>query len=198
MKKNILAIVIAVAAFASPISNAASVSFSPNATSGNITATVDFGTLSFDYSGSNIISNIIVMDQFPNNSYNNVGDKAEIAFGLPANTFSSEAIVDIASDFYKGDISGSTATIVSDMAYDYLAIHFGGYEAFFQFATLYPANTAFTISKNNATTKGGGLSNYRVYDSGLSEVPVPAALFMFAPALLGLMGFRRRAKNLTA
>ena len=31
-----------------------------------------------------------------------------------------------------------------------------------------------------------------------SEVPVPAALFMFAPALLGFMGFRRRAKNLAA
>jgi len=30
------------------------------------------------------------------------------------------------------------------------------------------------------------------------EAPIPAALFMFAPALLGFMGFRRRAKNLAA
>ena len=30
------------------------------------------------------------------------------------------------------------------------------------------------------------------------EVPIPAAAFMFAPALLGFMGFRRRAKNLAA
>ena len=32
----------------------------------------------------------------------------------------------------------------------------------------------------------------------VNAVPVPAALFMFAPALLGFMGFRRRAKNLAA
>lgn len=29
---------------------------------------------------------------------------------------------------------------------------------------------------------------------GVSEVPIPAAAFMFAPALLGFMGLRRRAK----
>jgi len=31
-----------------------------------------------------------------------------------------------------------------------------------------------------------------------NAVPIPAAAFMFAPALLGFMGFRRRAKNLAA
>jgi hypothetical protein len=34
--------------------------------------------------------------------------------------------------------------------------------------------------------------------TGVPEVPVPAALFLFAPALLGFMGLRRRAKNLAA
>ena len=29
-----------------------------------------------------------------------------------------------------------------------------------------------------------------------SEVPVPAAMFLFAPALLGFMGLRRKAKNI--
>lgn len=32
----------------------------------------------------------------------------------------------------------------------------------------------------------------------LSAVPVPAAAFMFAPALLGFLGFRRKMKNTTA
>ncbi|MDT8311291.1 MAG: hypothetical protein RQ732_07605 [Methylophaga sp.] len=32
----------------------------------------------------------------------------------------------------------------------------------------------------------------------VSAVPIPAAAFMFAPALLGLMGLRRKAKNLVA
>jgi hypothetical protein len=31
-----------------------------------------------------------------------------------------------------------------------------------------------------------------------SAVPIPAAAFMFAPALLGFMGLRRRAKNSAA
>ena len=35
---------------------------------------------------------------------------------------------------------------------------------------------------------------YDVSVTSLSEVPVPAALFLFAPALLGLIGLRRRAK----
>ena len=30
--------------------------------------------------------------------------------------------------------------------------------------------------------------------NSVSEVPIPAAAFMFAPALLGFMGLRRRAK----
>lgn len=46
-----------------------------------------------------------------------------------------------------------------------------------------------------------GFGNYFLVDnlslngvSGVSNVPLPAALFMFAPALLGFMGFRRRFK----
>jgi len=30
------------------------------------------------------------------------------------------------------------------------------------------------------------------YDVSVSAVPVPAALFLFAPALLGLLGMRRK------
>jgi hypothetical protein len=33
------------------------------------------------------------------------------------------------------------------------------------------------------------------YNNSVSQVPLPAALFMFAPALLGFMGLRRKAKN---
>jgi len=33
------------------------------------------------------------------------------------------------------------------------------------------------------------------YRGGVPQVPLPAALFMFAPALLGFLGLRRRAKN---
>ncbi|MFT7413417.1 MAG: hypothetical protein ACI9FO_000061 [Methylophagaceae bacterium] len=36
------------------------------------------------------------------------------------------------------------------------------------------------------------------YNENLPGVPIPAAAFMFAPALLGFMGLRRRAKNAVA
>lgn len=35
-------------------------------------------------------------------------------------------------------------------------------------------------------------------DINQSAVPIPAAAFLFAPALLGFMGLRRKAKNLAA
>lgn len=44
-------------------------------------------------------------------------------------------------------------------------------------------------------TQGGGLSNYRAYNSGMSPVPIPAAALLFAPALLGFLGLRRKAKK---
>jgi hypothetical protein len=47
-----------------------------------------------------------------------------------------------------------------------------------------------------------GSNNYVLddftYNENVSAVPVPAALFMFAPALLGFMGLRRKAKNSVA
>jgi len=39
------------------------------------------------------------------------------------------------------------------------------------------------------------LDNISVSNESVSAVPVPAALFMFAPALLGFFGFRRKAKS---
>ena len=47
--------------------------------------------------------------------------------------------------------------------------------------------------------RGAAGSNYDLrLDSGISEVPVPAALWLFAPALLGFLGLRRKAKLATA
>jgi hypothetical protein len=43
---------------------------------------------------------------------------------------------------------------------------------------------------------GGGHHGGGHHGGGhVSEVPVPAALWLFAPALLGLMGFRRKSKK---
>jgi len=36
------------------------------------------------------------------------------------------------------------------------------------------------------------LSHFSTYGTDISAIPIPAALWLFAPALLGFMGFRRR------
>lgn len=42
-------------------------------------------------------------------------------------------------------------------------------------------------------------SNYDLrVTTGISEVPLPAALWLFAPALIGFLGFRRKASKLVA
>ena len=46
---------------------------------------------------------------------------------------------------------------------------------------------------NGGALTSAYLDNFRYGDS-VSAVPVPAALFLFAPALLGFLGFRRKAK----
>lgn len=45
-----------------------------------------------------------------------------------------------------------------------------------------------------------GLSNHTFtgYDLAINAVPVPAALWLFAPALLGFFGLRRKARSLAA
>ena len=39
------------------------------------------------------------------------------------------------------------------------------------------------------------IDSFKVSGSPISEVPIPAAAFMFAPALLGFLGLRRKANN---
>jgi hypothetical protein len=192
MKRFITAVAIATTFLISPIANAALTIYNAPATSSPFSFTVPSGQITLTYSGGAAVSQIAAGQQFPNQSYNNVGNTIETTFGLAANTFTPE--VGITGSSYKGNVSGSTTTITSDIAYDYLSIHLGGYNVFFHFATLVATNTNFnlTVSKTQGT-KGGGLSNYRAYNAGVSEVPIPAAVFFFAPALLGFLGLRRKA-----
>lgn len=42
------------------------------------------------------------------------------------------------------------------------------------------------------THTGQDVSHIAYFNTSISEVPLPAALWLFAPALMGLLGFRRR------
>jgi len=53
--------------------------------------------------------------------------------------------------------------------------------------------TSLRWTTTNGRSVNTGIDNIRI-----NEVPIPAAAFMFAPALLGFMGLRRRAKNTIA
>lgn len=60
------------------------------------------------------------------------------------------------------------------------------------FTLLTDATVTFFISDKPYTDNLGGIS------LNVSQVPIPAAAFLFAPALLGFMGLRRKAKNTVA
>ncbi len=62
-----------------------------------------------------------------------------------------------------------------------------------EFTWMLEAATDYVI--NVVIGRGAAGSNYDLrLASGVSEVPVPAALWLFAPALLGFLGLRRKAK----
>ena len=116
----------------------------------------------------------------------NIKAATEEAFGLTSGSLS------FVSEEAVPDTSDSSFT--SSVGFNYLAVHFGGSELFFYWDN---AINSFSIAnyKNitvGADGKGGGISNYRAYSDGLSEVPVPAAAWLFGTALLGLMGLRRK------
>ena len=71
-----------------------------------------------------------------------------------------------------------------------------------QLALLSALSTTFTLSSDSAVKFFISDSNYGDNAGGMSlnvsPVPIPAAALLFAPALLGFMGLRRKAKNSVA
>ncbi len=55
------------------------------------------------------------------------------------------------------------------------------------------AGDSFSVSTGSNDNIGLIIDNISI--AKVSEVPIPAAAFLFAPALLGFMGFRRKAKQ---
>lgn len=89
----------------------------------------------------------------------------------------------------NGDISGKdwTSTIGGNVVY----IHTGGFSLAFLFDDI-PSVDFFIDGV------GKGLSNYRIYTTEISAVPLPAALPLFGAALIGIgyLGRRRKKKAL--
>lgn len=120
----------------------------------------------------------------------NIKAVTEAQFGLASGALTFASACDKPTSVCtnaSGGASGSTNTFASTVAFNYLAIHFGKSELLFYWDN--PISN-FSFTDTEGTFKG--LSNYRAYSDGLSEVPLPAAGWLFGSALIGLMGLRRR------
>ena len=103
--------------------------------------------------------------------------------------FWSRAYSTNAGNILRYDISGSTSSVSTTT--DWLLTQ-----------SSFVASSALTslsfLFETNSGTGTWFIDDVSVGLSDVSQVPVPAALFMFAPALLGFMGLRRKAKNSVA
>ena len=120
----------------------------------------------------------------------NIKTVTENQFSLTPGSLSYVSSCDSPTSACTGATGGAIAgtnTYVSDVAFNYLAVHFGRAELLFNWDS---AITSFSISDNDLFR--GGLSNYRAYsDGGVSAVPLPGAVWLFGSAILGFVGVRR-------
>jgi hypothetical protein len=152
-------------------------------------------SVTMTYSGATPVR-IAAGEDFKDQSYSNVGSILKTVFGA-GNWTSGGDQLDSAG-------GGSVASFVSQVTYNYLAVHLGGTEVFFDFG-----QAGVAAGKTlNFTTTGQGFSNFRAYSDlakivnppTTSTVPVPGAVWLFGSGLVGLVGMRKRtaAAALTA
>jgi hypothetical protein len=91
-------------------------------------------------------------------------------------------LTDVSFDLFRLRDGGGAAGIVEDFA---ILSGIVGNESMGSFLAL--ASESYRIVIRSAVQKTYNLT------ASVSEVPVPAALFLFAPALLGFLGLRRKA-----
>lgn len=192
LNKKLIAIAIAMfvggAVFTST-ANAAVVSVNPasspfSVTFGNFTGT-------FTFSGATPVS---IKAQAPgelgDQNYGTIGSAIGNAFGVTAQAYTGTDSL--------ADLSGSQAKISVATPYEYLAVHTGKYELYFDFGSKGNSST-FTITSSG---NGAGLSNYRAYtpvaantpvDPGkVAATPIPGAVWLFGSGIAGLVGLSRR------
>lgn len=128
-----------------------------------------------------------------NISEGNPGFKANLnAFfddnGQAASDFAFTSAVKVSSEF-EYPISGPIGGILLKQATSSLLVLFNS-----PVSDLY-WNTEFAGDHQGGLGNvAGKISHYHVIDGTISEVPIPAALWLFGPALLGFLGLRRKQR----
>ncbi len=114
---------------------------------------------------------------------NNVASVMNTAFGLPVNTINDTTVGQ--NNSIGG---GSSYTFSIANPFNYLAVHAGQHELFFNWATA--LNTSITPLTITTSGQAIGLSNFRAFNT--TVVPVPAAVWLFGSGLAGLIASTRR------
>ena len=126
-----------------------------------------------------------------------------LAGGTVANSGSWESLFDVTTDVdtpvrVEWSFNPSTSLDSAQLAFGLVSGPGGNYVGFptifnitgdFIFTAILTAGSYFAVDILNAT------SGILKYDLSISAVPVPAALWLFAPALLGFFGLRRQARK---
>lgn len=103
--------------------------------------------------------------------------------GFAANYFDLTSASKVSSNF-ENPISGPITGVLLKQSTASLLVLFNTPVSDLYWKTLFPG------AKGNGT----GISHYVLLEHPISEVPVPAALLMFAPALFGFAALRRKQK----
>jgi hypothetical protein len=119
----------------------------------------------------------------PDQSPANIATDVAAAYGISASTLALVGQCDNLPCAPSATKTGNTFTLTNVSPFDYLAIHFGGGELFFHWASPITAAVVSAIGSDFP----GGLSNYRSY----LTTPLPGALALFLGAL-GFLGLRRK------
>ena len=126
----------------------------------------------------------------------NIKTVTETQFGLTPNSLTYLSGCDSPTSSCTNATGGTstglfTNTFSSDVAFNYLAVHFGLAELLFHWD-----NSVTTFQFGDILDDGvdfRGISNYRAYGDP-SAVPLPGAIWLFGSAVLGFAGFGRRNK----
>jgi hypothetical protein len=133
-----------------------------------------------------------------------IGGFIEIQFGLTSGSLTNVSFINAdGSNASNSSIEtilsyqqlSNIVSFQSEFAFNYLAVHFGGYELFFRFEN---AIKEFLVEADlngicgQQSCAGGGVSNLRAYtDARPSAVPLPAAAWLFMSSL-GLFAVSRK------
>jgi hypothetical protein len=101
----------------------------------------------------------------------------------PSFSFTSAAKVDVEGDFTSGFFNTEVLGVLLKASTETLFV------AYSELTGPLFWNTLFSLN-NQGDPKA--LSHYVLFDGGVGVIPIPAALWLFAPALLGLLGIRRK------